>query len=512
MTDTSGIAGATPAIKGSVFLSYARLDDIKPPFDNTAQGWVKFFWENLRWELDQRGMRETALWLDRYQIEPAEDFTEKIEAALKEARMIITILSPKWVTRDWCLREVNRFVALHTVDGFAKDGLIPVRKIDLPEADIPVVLRNREGYTFYAKDATGAVREFYWRGLNDKVAYDELIKRIAIWIAARFAQSPPLGGPVASPPPPGGAAPASAATIPAGAIVPTGQVVYLAMATDELRDARQRVANDLKGAGYVVYPSSELPDTAAKAEKTVRDALAKAALSVHFLGDSEGVKPDGSNEGIVRLQLRLAREFTGPTGPLPRVLWVPKWLPDNQDVKRDPFEVLKRYGTLQTGEEVFAEEATDLSQMLRARLVPFAPGARAVSRLLIAAGTPEDDDLVGTFANRLQSDEIKVKPRFSGDTEPLDNLDQMTAVLLLWGNASKDSLNGLLDAFVTKHGHITVLCLAGGDVTAKRRFFRDGIYVEQIPEIPADRKSARELLVRLEIVPPASTPNAKQLL
>ena len=358
------------------------------------------------------------------------------------------------------------------------------------------------------------MREFYWRGLNDKDAYFELIKRIAIWIAARFMQGAAPGSAVNSPgsPPPGGAAPASAATIPAGAIVPAGQVVYLAMATDELRDARQRVANDLKGAGYVVYPFTELPDTAAKAKTTINDALAKAALSVHFVGDSEGVKPDGSSEGIVPLQLRLAREFTGPSGSLPRVLWVPKWLPDNRDVKRDPFEVLKRYGTLQMGEEVFAGEATDLSQMLRARLVPFAPGARAVSRLLIAAGTPEDDDLAVTFANRLQSDEIKVKPRVSSDTEPLDNLDQMTAVLLLWGNASKDSLNGLLDAFVTKHGHITVLCLAGDDVTAKRRFFRDGIYVEQIAEIPPDRKSARELLERLEIVPPAATPNAKQLL
>jgi hypothetical protein len=38
---------------------------------------------------------------------------------------------------------------------------------------------------------------------------------------------------------------------------------------------------------------------------------------------------------------------------------------------------------------------------------------------------------------------------------------------------------------------------------AKQRFFREDVYVEQLAAIPPDRKSARELLVGLEIAPPA---------
>jgi len=61
----------------TIFLSYARADDTKPPEASTesADGWVTFFWKNLRFELTDRGAKQAVLWLDRYQIEPAEAFT-----------------------------------------------------------------------------------------------------------------------------------------------------------------------------------------------------------------------------------------------------------------------------------------------------------------------------------------------------------------------------------------------------------------------------------------------------
>ena len=64
---------------GTVFISYARADDVKPPFDKATKGWVTFFWHQLRWELTNAGLPEAKLWLDRYEIEPAEEFTEKYE-------------------------------------------------------------------------------------------------------------------------------------------------------------------------------------------------------------------------------------------------------------------------------------------------------------------------------------------------------------------------------------------------------------------------------------------------
>jgi len=83
---------------GTVFIGYARADDVKPPFDKAAKGWVTFFWHQLRWELTNAGLPEAKLWLDRYEIEPAEEFTEKIRAALQQARLLVPILSANWMT------------------------------------------------------------------------------------------------------------------------------------------------------------------------------------------------------------------------------------------------------------------------------------------------------------------------------------------------------------------------------------------------------------------------------
>ena len=480
MNDVNQIDQPIPAYSGTVFISYARADDSKPPFEEKVEGWVKFFWEELRFELTERGVPQAKLWLDRYQIEPAEDFTQKIEEALKEARLIIPILSPNWVQRAWCRKEVERFVELRPE--CVKDGIIPVKKLETREEDLPLALKNREGYKFYLMETTGEIREFYWRGLREREAYNQIVKRIAIWIAERLMTGPP---PVMT------------------ENVASGQVVYVATAADELNDARQRIVNDLEGAGHVVLPGS-LPDTAANAEAKIREALAESVLSVHFLGESEGAKPEGSIEGLVRLQLRLARELSRTSGPVPRVLWVPKWLPWHGNRKRDPFEVLKRYGGVREDDEVFAEAATDLSQSLRDRLAPSAPKlAGGVSRILVAAGSSEDDGWVGTLANRLQSSEMEVVPIFADSTKALGTCDRATAVLVLWGAATQTSIETLISFLATSHAQVAVLCLPGGDQTSKKRFFRQGIYVEQLAEMPLDRKSARELLVKLEIATPS---------
>ena len=174
---------AIPAYDGSVFITYARADDIQPPFDRTTLGWVTFFCENLRFELINAGVHQADLWLDRYKIEPAEDFTEKILDALTKARLILPILSPNWVQRPYCQKEVSSFVELHAN---AADDIVLVKKLDVFEGDIPEQLRNREGYKFFVKESTGIVREFYWRGLRDEIAYYSEVKRVAEWIARRF--------------------------------------------------------------------------------------------------------------------------------------------------------------------------------------------------------------------------------------------------------------------------------------------------------------------------------------
>jgi hypothetical protein len=217
------------------------------------------------------------------------------------------------------------------------------------------------------------------------------------------------------------------------------RTVFLATPPDELRDAWQRVANDLDGSGFTAVPvEGRLPDTAARAEAEARVALASAEVSEHFLGESEGAKPDGSDETYTRLQLRLAREQARTRPSFQRVLWAPKWLPEQHEDKRDPFEVIGRFGVLQTGEQVYGEEITDLSRWLWELLDP--PRAQmAPSRVfpVVAAAAGADDRLVSTLASRVQSDWISVHPHFSGDALPPIPEGATAAVLVAWGAASE---------------------------------------------------------------------------
>ena len=252
-----------------------------------------------------------------------------------------------------------------------------------------------------------------------------------------------------------------------------------------------------------------LPDTAQAVETTVRDALAKAVMSVHLLGDGEGMKPDGSDETVVRLQLRLARERQAAAGVFTRILWAPKWLGDRSKGKRDPFEVVQRFGGLQPGEEVYAEEVTDLSQWLRGRLEgerekgkPGAPSDNGppsstppVRTLLVASAHPDDDETrygarkSVAMARDHDSPGFCRRPNHPGEA----------AVIVLWGKADHYAISSLLTALEPLKP--IVLCLPGGDEAAKRRFFCAGIYSESVDALPPDRKSGRDLLVRLDILP-----------
>jgi TIR domain len=92
-----------------IFLSYARADDETPPAAGDRPGWVKFFHDNLWCELKQRVSRDLRFWRDVNDIEPDGDFAREIEDALRNAIMMVAVLSPNYVARPWCRRELESF-------------------------------------------------------------------------------------------------------------------------------------------------------------------------------------------------------------------------------------------------------------------------------------------------------------------------------------------------------------------------------------------------------------------
>jgi TIR domain len=471
---------------GTVFLSYARADDVKPPFDEKAIGWISFFWGQLRYELTMNGAKEATLWVDRYQIEPAEAFTEAIKTAVINAKVMVPVFSVNWAQSDWCRREVDSFGVAHPD---ASRRIVPVFKNEVDPGTLPEIMKGEhamEGYRFFTSDPTGKINEFYWRGLQDESAYYTQVKKIALAILKRLGLDP--------------------VSRQESIKLSSNHKVFLAFAARELADARQRLKNDLIQAGITVIPTVETPpDSVEEFESVVRAALAQAEFAVFFLGEKRGSTPEGGNEPILVIQLRLARE-SASTQKMPRILWTPRWLPGQETlVKRDPFEIVGEFGGLQQGEEIYGGEVTDLSQWLRKRLEsPPEPVVTPKTKklLVVASAQSNDDGLVADMANLVQEIVPTVKPLFAdenwGDTE----IDAV--VLIPWGTASVIELNTLLEK-LPQNVRTICLRLPGGDEPSKRRFFKAGVFVDRINALPSDRRQAQELLQRLEINQPTKT-------
>jgi hypothetical protein len=97
------------------FISYRRL-----PADTA-------FVDQLQETLAERGMD---VWVDRTDIEPAADWSERILRGIEAAKAFIFVITPESVVSDQCLRELEMAVQRHKL-------IIPVALRDTDRRDLP---------------------------------------------------------------------------------------------------------------------------------------------------------------------------------------------------------------------------------------------------------------------------------------------------------------------------------------------------------------------------------------
>ena len=103
--------GSTEIFSDAIFISYAHVDN--QPFPGQTAGWVTTLVEHLKNLLDRRfGRRDRySLWMDP-RLTGNEPFTGTIEAALRGAGVIVSILSPAYLESEWCRRELATFLGV----------------------------------------------------------------------------------------------------------------------------------------------------------------------------------------------------------------------------------------------------------------------------------------------------------------------------------------------------------------------------------------------------------------
>lgn len=294
--------------QNDIFISYTHSDNYPPAED--VKGWVELFHRSLLALIKQIYEREISIWRD-----PKTHGNDRIEADVRQkiadASLLITILSPRYLTSRWCLSELRWFVRAAKQKGLFKENItFPIFKVAKTRTDLnkqPRVIREMLGYDFYHYDeVSDYITHFkqgagvpydprYWENL-DRLAQD-IVKMLKIVHA-----KPPK--------------PATETTTPQ-------KVVYLADPTPDLLSEHKKIKDELRTRNYTIFPEGPLPAASPKLQDLIRDCLKRSSLSIHLVGRSYlELSETERAQSIIRLQNNLAAErLLRPN--FSRLIWVP---------------------------------------------------------------------------------------------------------------------------------------------------------------------------------------------
>ena len=294
-----------------IFISYAHLDNL--PVIRGENGWVSGFNEALLALLAGYLGKRPKIWRDA-KLQGSGIFGNEIIQQLEKAAVLVSILSPPYVTSDWCQREIQTFYEKALAQAVAcsvDQRMFKGVKYPLDEnQEEPEMLRELLGYQFYKVDpVTEKARDIRPEfGQEMREEYLQRIADLAVEITHRLKhlanhredsskqEETELTG-----------------------------IVYLAETTSDLEIQRNNIRRELEQLGYRVLPDSPLPyDTNLCGE--IEDYLKQCSLSIHLVGERYGIVPEGKDESVVELQHTLAKKQSQENADFQRVVWLPTGL------------------------------------------------------------------------------------------------------------------------------------------------------------------------------------------
>jgi hypothetical protein len=416
---------STANFEYDIFISYAHIDN--RPLDEGMKGWVETLHERLRIRLAQLLGEEAKIWRD-LKLQGNDLFADTLVDRISRAAIFVSIISPRYVKSEWCLKELNEFCRLaernQGVRIDDKTRIFKVVKTYIPHEQHPPLLQGSLGYEFYEYDQTrDRAKEFsseivpardirYWEKLDD-LAYD--IKQLIETL--RHSAS----------------APVSASTT----------TIYLAETTSDLTEQRDKIRRELQQHGHLVLPDKGLPLIGQAFKREVSDCLSRSQLSVHLIGEHYGIIPEGESRSVIELQNDLAA-IEG--SKLRRIIWMPVGL-QPQDRQQQEFVKQLRLGlSSQQGTDFLETRLEDLKTVIQEKLtrqdtIATSSSGDAASVYLIC--DRQDIDSVKPVEDYLFNKGLDVTlPVTEGDETQMiqdhkDNLMMCDAVMIYYGRAGE---------------------------------------------------------------------------
>jgi hypothetical protein len=291
-----------------VFISYAHNDD--DVYGPERSGWVTRLHQDLERRVRNYLGADTRFWRD-CEIRNNDDFTNKILKRLTRTATFLSVLSPSFLQRDWCKRELDVFAGsaggqIGVLIDNEKSRIFKAEKMPVERNALPAVMQGTKTYRFYEPDPANPQCPHELRpefGTEFFRRYFEQMDELAKDIATLLKEMARLG-------------------THAQEAQPDRVTVYVAETTSDLDDKAAELRRDLKDRGYLVLPAGDLPYRAGAYKDNVRECLKQAVLSIHLVGAEYGFVPEGETKSNVWLQHDLAMERSGDANFL-RLIWMP---------------------------------------------------------------------------------------------------------------------------------------------------------------------------------------------
>jgi hypothetical protein len=424
----------TRPFEGDAFISYAHLDNIE--LIEGRKGWVANLYRALDVRVAQLLGSDAQIWWDP-KLQGNDYFADTLVERLQRVAALVAIVSPRYVKSEWGRKELSVFCEAAGRQGGLRVGdksrLFKVLKTPVPLDQHPNELSDLLGYEFFRFDPeTGKIRELdeifgpdaqreFWLKLDD-LAHD-------ICATLKLLNSDEADAEAA-----GADAPAA---------------VYLAMTTGELKDEWLALKRDLEQHGHIVLPDRALPLNEAEATRQIREDLARSQLSVHLVGSTYSLVPEGGRASIIELQYELAVQRS-PVGRFSRLVWIPPDLQVVDERQRAVIQALRMDPRTRGNADLLETPLEDLRTVIsswldRGREEGSGAGQRADANTplqLYLLYDKRDQQAVLPWADYLFKDFEVLHPLFEGEESEIrdyheENLRHCAGALIFYGSANE---------------------------------------------------------------------------
>lgn len=495
-----------------IFISYAHIDD--ESLIASQKGWITEFHRALEIRLAQLLGRRPVIWRDP-SLQGNHIFDQQIVSQFSQVAVMISILTPRYVKSEWCVREANEFYeACEKNIGFSLQNRARIFKvIKTPvRAELhPEKIQNVLGYEFYSTDPnTGRVKEFgQVFGQQSEISYWEKLDDLANDICSFLEGIESINSTTSSPG-------ANAADASAGTVSPKQKKkIYLAESSYDTLEFRDSIKRELQDLNYTLLPDKQLPLVAPVLNTEVTHFMQEADLSIHLLGNGYGVVPEGTQKSIVEIQNEIASAQSAAKG-LPRLIWLPESNMPTDERQQAFLEKLAAGKEGIAGADLIVSSLEDFKSIISDKLKrleeekkkpepvaaqPITATGEKKSKLIYLICDMQDMDLIKPLEDVLyDSGHEVVIPIFDGEEsqireDHIENLKMCDAAIIFFGNGNELWLRGKMRDFLKISGYgrekpleTKAVYLSQPDNPSKQRFRSvEAEVINAITEVPIDK-------------------------